>query len=84
MAAIPKPPARLSGKGTPPTSDIPSTVVGNNTEKPEAKKEVPMNLRVPDEFKRRVDQFALDHRTSVKKITMQALEELMNRAGAGQ
>nr|WP_260630518.1 hypothetical protein [Pseudomonas syringae] len=48
------------------------------------KKDVPMNLRVPDEFKRRVDQFALDHRVSVKKVTMQALEEFMNRAGAAQ
>jgi hypothetical protein len=84
MATIPKPPSRLSGKGVPPTSDAPSAVVGNNTEKPEARKEVPMNLRVPDDFKRRVDQFALDHRTSVKKITMQALEELMDRAGAAQ
>ncbi|MCQ2992386.1 hypothetical protein NLO72_24615 [Pseudomonas tremae] len=84
MVNIPKPPSRVTGKGTPPRSDDLSTVVGNNTEKPEAKKDVPMNLRVPDEFKRRVDQFALDHRVSVKKVTMQALEEFMNRAGAGQ
>ncbi|WP_080223345.1 hypothetical protein [Pseudomonas syringae] len=76
MVNIPKPPSRVTGKGTPPRSDDLSTVVGNNTEKPEAKKDVPMNLRVPDEFKRRVDQFAL--------ITMQALEEFMNRAGAAQ
>lgn len=38
MVNIPKPPSRVTGKGTPPRSDDLSTVVGNNTEKPEAKK----------------------------------------------
>ncbi|WP_080218087.1 hypothetical protein [Pseudomonas syringae] len=63
MVNIPKPPSRVTGKGTPPRSDDLSTVVGNNTEKPEAKKDV---------------------QVSVKKVTMQALEEFMNRAGAAQ
>lgn len=80
---VPPPPKRSVGKGEPPTSETPSTVVGNNTEKPETKGDVPMNLRVPDDFKARVMQFALDNRTSVKKVTVQALEEFMKRAGAG-
>lgn len=82
MVDVPKPPKRTVGKGLPPTSETLSVVMGNNTEKPESTGDVPMNLRVPEEFRQRVRQFALDHKTSVKKATVKALEELMERMGS--
>ena len=82
MVDVPKPPKRNAGKGTPPTSETLSSVMGNNTEKPERAGDVPMNLRVPAEFHQRVRQFALDHKTTVKKATIMALEEFMDRMGA--
>jgi predicted HicB family RNase H-like nuclease len=82
MVDVPKPPKRAVGKGLPPTSETLSVVMGNNTEKPESTVDVPMNLRVPEEFHQRVRQFALDHKTSVKKVTVKALEELMERMGS--
>lgn len=85
MVDIPKPPRKkATGKGPLPTNDTPSSVMGNNTDKPELAGDSPMNLRVPEEFHRRVKQFALDHKTSVKKATIQALEELMDRMGSAK
>lgn len=81
MVDVPKPPKRNKGKGAPPNSETLSTVMGNNTEKPEREGDVPMNLRVPAEFHRRVKQFSLDHDISVKQATIKALEELMLRMG---
>lgn len=82
MVDVPKPPKRPIGKGLPPTSETLSVVMGNNTEKPESTGDVPMNLRVPADFHQRVRQFALDHKTSVKKTTIKALEEMMDRMGS--
>lgn len=78
MVAKVAPPKRV-GKGVPPSSDTPA--VGNNTSRREDGKDVPMNLRVDPAFARRVKQYALDHDTSVKAATVQALTELMDRAG---
>jgi hypothetical protein len=78
MVAKLAPPNRTS-KGAPPKNDTPA--VGNNTSRREDGKDVPMNLRVDPAFARRVKQYALDHDTSVKAAAVQALTELMDRAG---
>lgn len=78
MVAKLGPPKRV-GKGAPPSPQSPA--VGNNTSRKEEGKDIPMNLRVDPAFARRVKQYALDHDTSVKAAVVQAMTEMMDRAG---
>lgn len=80
MVAKLAPPKRSGlGKGAPPSTE--TSAVGNNTQRKEDGKDTPMNLRVDPAFARRVKQYALDHDTSVKAAVVQAMTEMMDRAG---
>lgn len=56
-----KPSMKPSSKGSPPSVNSPSPVVGNNTSKPEAGETVPLNFRVDPEMRREFKAFAAEH-----------------------
>lgn len=77
--SIPKP----SSKGTPPTADATSPVVGNNTNKPEAGELVPLNFRVPAEIRREVRAFKVEHDIDMVDIFLDAWAEYKKIKGKG-
>lgn len=55
-----KPGMKPNSKGAPP-APAQSSVVGNNTSKPEAGEQVPLNFRVPAEMRREFRVFSAEH-----------------------
>lgn len=75
----PKPPRKPSTKGLPPTapSAAPAVAVANYSDKRGEGETVAMNLRKPSAWRKKVQQYCLDHDLSWTDLAEKAVEEYM-------
>lgn len=78
-----KPSMKPSRKGAPPSLEASSTVVGNNTSKPESGEKVPLNFRVDPEIRREVRVFAGEHDMGMVDVFLDAWREYKKIKGKG-